>query len=214
MLFSQYLHRNSLVQRAMTPILDRITSQPGRAIEADKRMVARLDLTSRILFLFTNLPYWVVFIAAVVNAVECAEFEPERWERHRGVVMRYASIARRRPFLRSYRINSHAHIPDEARWLYMRMCLQCKVEVAETIHSPNLLKKLKALDSSRALTAVLTLGTCHGWRQVLDFFAFAFPVFMLGLFSKRFNYHYTYITLHGLWHFLTAFLAWKALLRR
>lgn len=198
----------------MTPMLDRITSQPGRAIEADKRMVARLDLTSRILFLLTNLPYWVVFIAAVVNAVKVQSSSPNVG---RGIVESLCDM----PALHVVGLFCVATASTVMHTSQMRLggficgcACNARSKSLKRFHSPNLLKKLKALDSSCALTAVLTLGTCHGWLQVFEFFAFAFPVFMLGLFSKRFNYHYTYITLHGLWHFLTAFLAWKALLRR
>ena len=35
---------------------------------------------------------------------------------------------------------------------------------------------------------------------------------MAGLFSKRYNYHYVYIVLHGIWHFLTAYLAYTTLM--
>ena len=195
--------RFELITMGISHLFEKASSQPGRAIAADKRMRTRLSMPIKLAFWATNLFYWAVFVTAVVRlASERVAF---------GGVGSVCSVpAFQVAVIFMVACASTAMHTSQLQLGGVLCGCMCHKRHVDKFHSPTILKKFKALDVSCAFSSLVLLGACRGMGPISKFFVYAFPVFLGGLFSKRFNYHYIYVALHGTWHFLTAYLAYSS----
>jgi hypothetical protein len=196
-------------QQEITPLLT--------GIEADIYLSEQIPFIIKILFLATNLPYWILSVFALYDFVELTYFQEDADLISIHTVCGHPLFY----FLIGFTVALSSTLMHGSQ-LRLGNCLCfCMHDHSKRIntcsdkfHEPKAQKLLKRVDITCAISALLCCVSCRAWQDIIGVFAIALPLFFSGIFLKRMSYHYLYLISHGLWHVATAALAWDAIMSK
>jgi len=176
-------------------------------LDADRVLSEAIPLWAKIVFLSTNLPYWIIAGVAGYDWLRISLFHETFAELH---VCGHPALY----FIGGLLVAASSTVMHGSQ-LRLGSCFCCAHPTrSEKFHELKWQKVFKRVDISCALSALLACVYCHSWNDLLATFAVALPLFVAGVFLKRLSWHYLYMVAHGSWHIVTALLVWDAVLHR
>jgi len=176
-------------------------------LEADKKLSETLPLWAKLVFLATNVPYWIAAGVAGYDWFLMTAYHETKEELH---ICGHPAMY----FIVGVAVALSSTIMHGSQ-MRLGSCFCCSHPTrSEQFHEPHLQKVFKRVDIFCASSAVLACIACRAWDDLAMTFAVALPLFVSGVFLKRLSYHYSYLITHGLWHIVTAALAWDAVMNR
>jgi hypothetical protein len=176
-------------------------------LEADRILSESIPLWVKLVFVGTNLPYWVIAFVAGYDWFLMRVYHESKEDLH---VCGHPAVY----FIVGLVVALSSTIMHGSQ-MRLGSCFCCAHPVrSEQFHEPKWQKVFKRVDIFCAISALGACVACRAWSDLAATLAVALPLFVAGIFLKRMSYHYTYLFTHGLWHIVTATLAWDAVLNR
>lgn len=199
----------------MTETIDRLvdlTKRKGDAkmlsgLEADRVLSESVPLWIKFTFLATNVPYWLIAGVAGYDYLLMLLMHETSRDLH---ICGHPGFY----FIIGLLVATSSTVMHGSQMRLGHVFCCGHEERRDRFHEPNVQKTLKRVDIFCASSALIACVTCRAWADLVVTFSIALPLFFGGIFLKRMSYHYTYLLTHGLWHIVTAMLAWDAVFNR
>ena len=170
------------------------------SIGADLRVSLAATLAEKLLFLATNLPYWMIFFALVARAAVDRETIDDS--------VCGAFVGPLAPILAFFVAFSSSLM----HFGQMRLGHDCGCCARDHhFHKTPAQKRMKKFDVACASSAALVGVACHDPIVFVRFLA-CVPFFVAGVLLKRSGYDRTYLVAHGAWHLATSKVFYDVLL--
>lgn len=176
-------------------------------LEAEHILSQQVPLVFKALFLLTNLPYWILCVVATREAIRTS-FLAGGYVDAEGEVCGRPEIYAVLLFV----VAASSTIMHGSQLRMGELMCCAHEERVECFHKRENLKTFKKVDISCALLASAACLVCHAWEDLYYTVVVAGPLFLSGLVLKRLGHNYLYMTVHGLWHIVTAMLVWDAVM--
>jgi hypothetical protein len=179
----------------------------------DVEMADELPMWMKVLFLCTNLPYWIIAIAALAHDNILNDAIHPHLEGICGLPAFY--------FVFALLIASSSTAMHFAQLNISTSCGCCtsrdeaqprrnKFDRYLRKHRTQL--NLQVMDVNCATASFLSCLLCRNWVDVLVPFAYGCPFFIGAILAKQRNNYYAYVVLHGIWHLLSASVVWHVVM--
>lgn len=175
-------------------------------LDADRVLSEVIPLWAKVVFLGTNLPYWIITCTAGYDWIRLTLLNESPADVH---VCGHPALY----FIAGLMVATSSTVMHGSQ-MRLGSCFCCAHPVrSEQFHELEWQKVFKRVDISCACLALFACVFCHAWSDLALTLIVALPLFIGGIFLKRLKYHYLYLLAHGAWHVVTAMLVWDAVLK-